>query len=449
MFCNNPRKFNDLDRLLIALQADGCLFGCCPSGKNRRDFTFTFNKERKIQRLKEICNNLNIGVSIKTKNNQIVISGRLPDETPYVELIKDFSYLNLNEIDTDFAEKFIEEISQWDSHKTKNSIAYYNTNEKAIDIVQILALISNKSTNKAINRTKEQSLKVLNPNGKTKKKAKTCYILHINDVNKKTYPHRTEIPYNGMVYCVTVPSGIIVTRRNKRIAVCGNCRHSDAYSHLLEVLGMNGDFDILLQNPVIQGRVDYLTKYLKNQSDNSNENYTLSLALFSLFIENISLFSQFAVIKSFFKFRTCLKDIDNVVQATQKEELIHAMFGIYLINIIKEQNPEWFNEEFYTKLYKASNKAYEAEAKIIDWIFEQGDLDFISPDLLKEFIKDRFNQSLNQIGGKSIFEVDIDKLKQIQWFNDEIYADTSFDFFHKRPVTYAKKTKAIQAGDLF
>ena len=40
-------------------------------------------------------------------------------------------------------------------------------------------------------------------------------------------------------------------------------RHSDAYSHLLEILGMNHEFDQLLQNPVIQGRVDYLTKYLK------------------------------------------------------------------------------------------------------------------------------------------------------------------------------------------
>jgi len=45
-----------------------------------------------------------------------------------------------------------------------------------------------------------------------------------------------------------------------------------------------------IQNPVIQGRVDYLTKYLKGASDNSNENYTLTLTLFSIFIENVSLF---------------------------------------------------------------------------------------------------------------------------------------------------------------
>ena len=67
-------------------------------------------------------------------------------------------------------------------------------------------------------------------------------------------------------------------------------RHSDAYSHLLQVLGFNDEFAFLLENPVIQGRVDYLTKYLKGASDNSNENYTLTLTLFSIFIENVSLF---------------------------------------------------------------------------------------------------------------------------------------------------------------
>src|SRR5690606_32712627 len=143
-------------------------------------------------------------------------------------------------------------------------------------------------------------------------------------------------------------------------------RHADAYSHLLQVLGLNDDFNLLLENPVIQGRVDYLTKYLRGAADNSNENFTLTLTLFSIFIENVSLFSQFVIIKSFNKYKNCLKDIDNVVQATMKEEMIHALLGVYLIKEIKKEFPEWFDDEFYNKLYRACKKAYEAESKIID-----------------------------------------------------------------------------------
>ena len=226
-------------------------------------------------------------------------------------------------------------------------------------------------------------------------------------------------------------------------------RHADAYSHLLQVLGLNEQFDQLLQNPIIQGRVDYLTKYLKGAADNSNQTYTLTLTLFSIFIENVSLFSQFVVIKSFNKYKNCLKDIDNVVQATQKEEQIHALLGVYLIKQIQSEFPEWFNEEFYTKLYRACKKAYESECNIIDWIFEGGELSFLPKDVVKEFVKQRFNESLEMIGGKKVFDVDKKMLTQLSWFNDEIHAEVNTDFFHKKPVTYSKKSKSIQADDLF
>lgn len=226
-------------------------------------------------------------------------------------------------------------------------------------------------------------------------------------------------------------------------------RHADAYSHLLQILGLNDDFNQLLQIPVIQNRVDYLTKYLKGAADNTNENYTLALTLFSIFIENVSLFSQFVIIKSFNKYKNILKDIDNVVQATQKEELIHAMFGIYVIQQIQKEFPEWFNEDFYEKLYRACKKAFQAESEILDWIFEKGELSFLTKDIIKEFLKGRFNDSMISIGGDPVFEVDNVKLEQLKWFDEEIYADTVADFFHKRPVNYSKKAQSIKAEDLF
>jgi ribonucleoside-diphosphate reductase beta chain len=192
-----------------------------------------------------------------------------------------------------------------------------------------------------------------------------------------------------------------------------------------------------------------LKKYLTGAADNSNEKYTLTLTLFSIFIENVSLFSQFVIIKSFNKHLNCLKDIDNVVQATQKEEVIHALLGVYLIKQIQKEFPEWFNEEFYAKLYRACKKAFESECNIIDWIFEAGELDFLPKDVVKEFVKNRFNESLEMIGGKNVFEVDQEKLEQLKWFNVEILAEVNTDFFHKKPVTYSKKVKPIKAEDLF
>ena len=232
---------------------------------------------------------------------------------------------------------------------------------------------------------------------------------------------------------------------------CGESevRHANAYSHLLQVLNLNDDFALLLKNKAIQGRVDYLNKYLAGANEKDNKAYTLMLTLFSIFIENVSLFSQFAIIKSFNKHLNVLKDIDNVVQATQKEELIHALLGVYIIQQVRLEYPEWFNVEFYETVRNASKKSFEAECNIIDWIFEKGELSFLSKDSLKEFIKHRFNDSIKMIGGEPVFDIDKSKLKSLQWFEEEIYSEVNTDFFHKRPVTYTKRGKAIQEEDLF
>lgn len=226
-------------------------------------------------------------------------------------------------------------------------------------------------------------------------------------------------------------------------------RHSDSYSHLLQILGLNEQFEQILNNPVIQGRVDYLTKYLKGAADDSQQNYALSLTLFSIFIENVSLFSQFAVIKSFNKHYNYLKDIDNVVQATAREETLHALFGVELLKIIRRENPEWFDEEFNLKLQRACKKAYEAESAIIDWIFEAGELEKLSKATLKEFVKHRFNESLAMLDVDPVFEVEQGAVREMEWFTAEIYAQVDTDFFHKRPVSYSKMTQSFTAEDLF
>lgn len=226
-------------------------------------------------------------------------------------------------------------------------------------------------------------------------------------------------------------------------------RHSRAYANLLELMGFNEEFETLTTNPIIQGRIDYLSKYLKYAGSDNKELYTLTLALFSLFIENCSLFPQFLIIKSFNKEKNLFKGVDNVIQATQKEEQLHALAGAYIINLIKKENPDWFNADFYVKLQRACKKAFEAESKLIDWIFEKGELSFLSKQVVIEFTKDRFNQSLIMIGCDKIFDTNKDLLKLVEWFNVETLSETHFDFFNKTPTNYTKKAQSISGNDLF
>lgn len=226
-------------------------------------------------------------------------------------------------------------------------------------------------------------------------------------------------------------------------------RHTDAYSHLLEILGLNDVFKKINEIPALMRRVNYLEKSLANSRSEDNREYSQSILLFSLFIEHVSLFSQFLIIMSFNKNKNLFKGISNAVEATSKEEQIHGLFGIDIINIIKHEHPDWFDSTFEEEVIKLCEEAFESEKQVVDWIFEKGELEFITKEIVVEFIKQRFNNSLQSIGIRKIFTTDEKILEKSDWFYDEVIATKHGDFFNKKSINYNKKSKSITSEDLF
>lgn len=226
-------------------------------------------------------------------------------------------------------------------------------------------------------------------------------------------------------------------------------RHLRAYSELLTLLNLDKKFESLEEIPEIQGRMDYLTKYLDGSRSSNNKVYTKALMLFSLFIEHVSLFSQFLIMQSFNKHKNILTGFSNVVDATMMEEQTHGLFGIEIVNIIRKEYPEFFDISTKNMMESACKKAYEAEAKIIDWILDNKDLSFLTKDEIKEFIKDRFNKSLISCGFDAIFEINEELLSNSEFIDIQLLSNKEDDFFNKKSVAYSKFSKPVNAKDLF
>ena len=224
-------------------------------------------------------------------------------------------------------------------------------------------------------------------------------------------------------------------------------RHADAYSNLLEIMGLNKEFEQLVDVPAIKKRIAYLEQSLQNPVD--DKDYFHKIILFSMFVENVSLFSQFLIMMAFNKHKNVLKGISNAVEATSKEEDIHARFGFELVNIIKAENPTWWDKDSVAEVNRLCKEAYKAESMIVDWIYGDSDLDFLPKETVKEFLKHRFNQSLQAIDIKPIYEVDEAAVRSTDWFVEEILSTKNVDFFVKRSTAYSKKTKAFTNDDLF
>lgn len=225
--------------------------------------------------------------------------------------------------------------------------------------------------------------------------------------------------------------------------------HNNAYERLLTILELEQVFEDNLKLDWIQGRVKYLKKYTHRFYKDSKKQYLYALILFTLFVENVSLFSQFYVINWFASFKNVLKDTDQQVKYTRNEEMIHALVGMKIVNTIQEEYPDLIDQEFTDRIAQEAKDAFEAESKIIDWMVNGLQEKGLSADILKEFVKNRINESLVQIGFDKVFDIDESLLQDTMWFQEQLLGNNMTDFFHSKDTGYSKKSQCFDEDSLF
>ena len=229
--------------------------------------------------------------------------------------------------------------------------------------------------------------------------------------------------------------------------------HATAYSYLNETLGLD-DFSAFLHEPAVAEKFELLTQTTAdwtpedlNTNPQARKEVARSLAIFSAFSEGVSLYSSFAVLYSF-QMRNLLKGIGQQMKWSVRDESLHSKMGCQLFREMCGEFPELL-EESKIVIEEAAKLIVELESRFIDMIFEQGDLENLKKDDLKEFIKARTNSKLEELGYKGIFEYNTEKAENLEWFYHLTGGLTHTDFFAIRPTDYSKANEGEDWGDLF
>ena len=209
-------------------------------------------------------------------------------------------------------------------------------------------------------------------------------------------------------------------------------RHADAYDRLNEVLGLT-DYETFLEDEVAKSRLENLMKIRKDHAGNpSVKDICRTLAIFGGFTENVNLFSQFAILRSFSSNgRNLLTNIGNIIDWSQQDEKTHALAAMTLFNLLVDENPEVWDDEFKSEIYTAAHITLNIEMNLLNQIFSQGELPNLSKAELINFMKARINQSLSTMRLKPVFNIDEKLLEKMDWFEDEFGVLTHADFFAK------------------
>jgi ribonucleoside-diphosphate reductase beta chain len=229
--------------------------------------------------------------------------------------------------------------------------------------------------------------------------------------------------------------------------------HATAYSYLNETLGLD-DFSAFLHEPAVAEKFELLTQTTadwthKDLATNpqARKEVARSLAIFSAFSEGVSLYSSFAVLYSF-QMRNMLKGIGQQMKWSVRDESLHSKMGCQLFRHMCEEFPELL-EDSRESILEAAKLIVELESRFIDMIFEQGDLENLKKDDLKEFIKARTNIKLEELGYKSHFDYNKKKAENLEWFYHLTGGITHTDFFAIRPTDYSKAGEGEDFGDMW
>ena len=221
--------------------------------------------------------------------------------------------------------------------------------------------------------------------------------------------------------------------------------HAVAYSYLNETLGLE-NFEAFLHEPATAERFENLVSYTGNDPIGIGR----SLAIFSAFAEGVSLYSAFAVLYSF-QLRNMLKGVGQQMKWSVRDESLHSKMGCTLFRHMCDEIPTLL-EDCKEDIYAAAKLMMELEENYIDKMFEMGDIENLKAFDLKQFIRKRTNEKLQELGytdKRRFFHYDNEAANNLDWFYHLTGGHTHTDFFAIRPTDYSKANEGEDFEDIW
>jgi len=222
--------------------------------------------------------------------------------------------------------------------------------------------------------------------------------------------------------------------------------HIDAYSQLIETVGMpESTYEDFAKISEMADKHDYVTAmHFENTYDR-----LLGLAVYSAFTEGMMLFSSFAILMNFERHNK-MKGMANIVRWSIKDETLHVDGMTRLFKELhNEYNGEWQSAYIQDRPHGSPNRLKQdieriaidmvnLEDAFIDLCFEHGDIEGLTADDIKQYIRYICNRRWNQLGySGEVFEGATNPLKWLDWvINGKEHAN----FFESRPTEYSKGT---------
>jgi ribonucleoside-diphosphate reductase beta chain len=220
--------------------------------------------------------------------------------------------------------------------------------------------------------------------------------------------------------------------------------HIAAYSHLIETLGLpETTYNEFLEYEAMREKHDYVMEI--SSKNTTKENTATHIAVFSAFTEGMQLFSSFIMLLNFARHGK-MKGMGQIITWSIVDETQHAESMIKLFRTYIEENREIWNDELKGKIYTIAERMVQLEDKFIDLAFGVNQMEGLSSEDVKKYIRYIADRRLISLGLKGVFKV---KKNPLPWVEEMINAPTHTNFFENRATDYAKGALSGNWGDVW
>lgn len=220
--------------------------------------------------------------------------------------------------------------------------------------------------------------------------------------------------------------------------------HIAAYSHLIETLGLpETTYNEFLEYEAMREKHDYVMEIASKNT--TRENTATHIAVFSAFTEGMQLFSSFIMLLNFARHGK-MKGMGQIITWSIVDETQHAESMIKLFRTYIEENREIWNDELKGRIYTIAEKMVALEDKFIDLAFGVNEMEGLSAEDVKKYIRYIADRRLISLGLKGVFKV---KKNPLPWVEEMINAPTHTNFFENRATDYAKGALSGNWGEVW
>jgi glutaredoxin 3 len=205
--------------------------------------------------------------------------------------------------------------------------------------------------------------------------------------------------------------------------------HQRAYALLNDTLGLpDEEFHAFLEYKEMADKIDFMS----NGDTSTQTGLALALAQ-SVFNEGMSLFSSFVMLLNFQRFGK-MKGMGTIVEWSIRDETLHVQGNAKLFREFCVEHPRIVNDELKSKIYEMAKNAVRLEDRFIDLAYNGHEVQGLSKEEVKAYIRHIADRRLLQLGMRTKFKQKDNPLPWLDWVLNGASHD---NFFEKRVTEYS------------